>query len=1034
MRNLLFVLFFLAFSSCSSFFKENKILIYTSDTTLSEQIQAKINTTAGNAKSVDLSADLAQVHEDNLKQYTTVVFAGKSNHKLTQDQQSHLERFCQAGGTIVLINTKLESEYGWPWFDKFISLEPSGHGGQYDYDGGRIIEIDSKEIADLDEEFEAISKARQLDYHNSTTLLKPASSRYVQVVLDDKIDEPMEMDITHDGRVIFTERLGLAKIYLPKENKTKVLAKFDVRTEGNYEDGLQGVALDPGHKTNGWVYFYYSVPNTNIQRLSRFFLSYDSLLLQSERKIIDVEVQIETCCHSGGSVEFGPDGLLYLSTGDNTSSKESNGYSPIDERPGRGPFDAQKSSGNTNDLRGKILRIKVNNDGSYDIPDGNLFPKDGSQGRPEVYVMGARNPFRISIDAKRNHLYWGDVGPDSGKDGIQGAQSYDEFNRAKEAGNYGWPYFQANNIAYPDWDFVTDAPGDFFNPSKPLNESPNNTGARELPPAQPALIFYPYSTSEIWPVLGKGSRSAMGGPVYYSDMYAYSGKNFPSYYDGKWFIYEWSRSWVSVVTFDDNGDVYDIEPFLPNFKMSKPIDIEFGPDGAMYLLEYGSNYFANNEDAKLSRIEFAEGNRNPVAVLELDKSVGAAPLTVNFSGLSSYDHDKNDQLEFEWEFSDGNKATGDNVAFTFDQPGVYHPKLIVRDQEGATSIAERTITVGNAPPEIDIKFQGNKSFYFGHNSVKYRIEVSDKEDGTLSNGTISNQDVAMQFHYIPQGKDLAVLGEKNMAFNPFMKGKNMIEESDCKSCHDMDKTSIGPSYTAIAERYSSSTEEIKQLGQKVIDGGNGVWGHSLMAAHPQHSLAETQEMVKYILSLDEDSNSSLGLTAASGELMFDKHPLDNEQASYILTVKYKDKGANDMPSLTRQKNLIIRNPRLQAEDYDDYHNVTRVRARAGVFSYIQGVKSGSYIKFSEIDLTELRTVTYNLRTMKQGTQASLRIDSPNGLTISEVELPDQKSDKSYRQILTTIKPTEGVHDLFIFFENEDIDKQLLQLDWIELGK
>lgn len=141
-----------------------------------------------------------------------------------------------------------------------------------------------------------------------------------------------------------------------------------------------------------------------------------------------------------------------------------------------------------------------------------------------------------------------------------------------------------------------------------------------------------------------------------------------------------------------------------------------------------------------------------------------------------------------------------------------------------------------------------------------------------------------------------------------------------------------------------------------------------------------------------------------------------------------------MPSLTTQKNLIIRNPRLQAEDYDDYNKVTRIKARAGVFSYIQGVKSGSYIKFKGVDLTELSSVTFKLRAMTHGTQASLRIDSPNGLTISKVEVPDQERDKSYRQIMATIKPTEGVHDLFIFFENEDLDKQLLQLDWIELGR
>jgi hypothetical protein len=65
---------------------------------------------------------------------------------------------------------------------------------------------------------------------------------------------------------------------------------------------------------------------------------------------------------------------LYVSTGDNTNPFESDGYGPMDESPGRSPFDAQASSANPNDLRGKILRIHPKDDGTYAIPDGNLFP------------------------------------------------------------------------------------------------------------------------------------------------------------------------------------------------------------------------------------------------------------------------------------------------------------------------------------------------------------------------------------------------------------------------------------------------------------------------------------------------------------------------------------------------------------------------------------------------------------------------------------------------------------------------------------
>ncbi|MEM9261657.1 MAG: PQQ-dependent sugar dehydrogenase, partial [Bacteroidota bacterium] len=356
-----------------------------------------------------------------------------------------------------------------------------------------------------------------------------------------------------------------------------------------------------------------------------------------------------TCCHSGGSVEFGPDGLLYLSTGDNTSSKESDGYSPLDERPGRGPFDAQKSSGNTNDLRGKILRIKPTPDGGYEIPEGNLFA-DGSGGRPEIYVMGARNPFRIAIDPWTNYLYWGDVGPDVGEAGRYGPQSYDEWNQAATAGNYGWPYFVGDNYAYPRRNFATDEVGELYDPEHPLNTSPNNTGSRELPPAQPAFIWYPYGPSEEFPVLGQGSRSAMAGPFYDpAKLVPITNSALPEYYHGKWFIYEWARSWIKVVTLDSaRQEIVQIEDFLPSVKISKPIDFKVGPDGAIYLLEYGNDYFLNNPDARLVRISYSARNRPPVAALEASETAGGIPFQPTLSAAGSMDPDPKDSLQFRW--------------------------------------------------------------------------------------------------------------------------------------------------------------------------------------------------------------------------------------------------------------------------------------------------------------------------------------------------------------------------------------------------
>ncbi len=95
----------------------------------------------------------------------------------------------------------------------------------------------------------------------------------------------------------------------------------------------------------------------------------------------------------------------------------------------------------------------------------------------------------------------------------------------------------------------------------------------------------------------------MAGPVYYV-----TDKNImPEYYHGKLFIYDWRRGWIKAVTLQPNGDFDKMEPFMSATRLSAPIDMEVGPDGKIYVLEYGSGWFAKNMDAALSRIDYHAG-------------------------------------------------------------------------------------------------------------------------------------------------------------------------------------------------------------------------------------------------------------------------------------------------------------------------------------------------------------------------------------------------------------------------------------------
>ena len=173
--------------------------------------------------------------------------------------------------------------------------------------------------------------------------------------------------------------------------------------------GSWDLALDPEFAENGHVFIQYSPTGYEGTAISRFTIKEGKLDVSSAKELLRWPVQRKECCHHAGEVHFGADGNLYFSTGDNTSPFQSDGFTPIDERDGRFPFDAQKSSANTNDLRGKINRIRPTPDGGYTIPEGNLFPPGTEKTRPEIYAMGFRNPWRFTVDEKTGILYVGDV-------------------------------------------------------------------------------------------------------------------------------------------------------------------------------------------------------------------------------------------------------------------------------------------------------------------------------------------------------------------------------------------------------------------------------------------------------------------------------------------------------------------------------------------------------------------------------------------------------------------------------------------------
>ncbi|MEW2431512.1 ThuA domain-containing protein [Micromonospora sp. NPDC047644] len=555
------------------------------------------------------------------------------------------------------------------------------------------------------------------------------TSNFEKVTLDSNTSNPMELDIAPDGRVFYIERDGRVQIVKPDTGNTVTAVDLDVFT-GN-EDGLIGIRLDPDFATNNWVYLYYA-PNDGVTRnlLSRFTVTGDTISLASEKQVLRVDTQRNTCCHAGGSMTFDGDGNLYLATGDNTNPFESNSYSPLDERAGRQDYDAQRTSANTNDLRGKVIRIHPEDDGTYTVPSGNLFPAGTEKTRPEIYAMGFRNPFRIGTDPKTNTLYVGDYGPDANTDNPnRGPRGLVEWNIVTP-GNYGWPYCTGTNEAYNDYTFPSGPSGPKFDCAAPVNNSPNNTGLTNLPPVVPATVDYGYAGDARYPEIG-GGGAPMGGPVYRYDADLNSNRKWPAYYDGKALLGEWNQNKMYTMQVTPDGkSLVDINQLLTGMSMIRPMDFEFGPDGALYLIEWGSGFGGNNDNSGVYRIDYTAGDRAPIAAASANPTSGPAPLAVTFSSAGSRDPDGG-TLTYAWTFGDGQTSTEANPTHTYTTAGNYTAQLTVTNPKGRTAVANVPVTVGNTAPTVTIEFPPDGGFFNWGDQVRYTIKVTDPEDGEI---------------------------------------------------------------------------------------------------------------------------------------------------------------------------------------------------------------------------------------------------------------------------------------------------------------
>jgi glucose/arabinose dehydrogenase len=587
---------------------------------------------------------------------------------------------------------------------------------------------------------------------------------------------------------------------------------IDLENEiGSWGDfGLLGVALDPNFAQNGFAYFFYTVDryqlfngdrpdydlwrneyyNATICRLTRYRLTTDNGPIRADydsRRVLLGEgpktgVPVLHASHAGGTIVFGRDGSLLLSTGDNASfASLDKGSAPESYfrqaladsiiRPAEnvGAFRSQMLTS----LCGKILRLDPNTgDGISSNPHFDAANPRSAKSR--VWALGFRNPYRMTIQPNTGSTDPADANPGTLLIGDVGWDGREDMHLIKQGGeNAGWPLYEGIGIR-GDYAIVGDTlqnrdePNPHNSCNKPfltfghllrdatnpaLGPAPVLTspcGSTPLPGPQrrfyhsrPALDWqhsvqvarvptFNGSTPTATPIapdspVAKGTpfqgNCAVGGAYYPTNT---NGNAFPADWQNTYFFADYAENWIRAATLDANGVVTQVRGFLPDKGARGIVDVEYNPlDGALYFVEVMTG--------EIRRISYG-GSRPPVAVAAASSLTGTSPLSITFTGSNSTDPDGG-ALTYLWDFGDGTTATEANPTKQFQAASGrgFTVRLTVTDANGLTDSKTLQISLNNAAPTARITGPVNDSKYPLDKATNYTLTANVTDDEPVGN-------------------------------------------------------------------------------------------------------------------------------------------------------------------------------------------------------------------------------------------------------------------------------------------------------------
>jgi glucose/arabinose dehydrogenase/PKD repeat protein len=570
------------------------------------------------------------------------------------------------------------------------------------------------------------------------------------------LTNPTVVRFASDGRVFVATKSGRIYVYNSITDPTRTLfADLSGEVQDYWDRGMLGMALDPQFPSRPYVYVLYtydhvlgdpsSPPKWGDQcptppgpttdgcvvsgRLSRLTAA-GSTMTGSEQVLIEDWCQ-QFPSHSIGSLNFAPDGTLYVTGGDGASfnyadygqtgnpcgdpgGPAGSNLSPPTAEGGALRSQDVRTGADPTSLNGAVLRVDPNTGQGV---TGNPYAGSTDANARRIVALGLRNPFRATLRPGTNELWIGDVG----------WSTWEEIDRMSAPGagsNFGWPCYEGASRQ-----------GSYDAANLNLCESLYAAGSGAV--VAPWFTYNHAST-----VVPTGDPCPTGGSAIAGLAFGTSATTYPAPFGGALFFTDHSRNCIWAMPLGTNGlpDPAAVRSFDSGLTTG-PVDLVIGPGGDLYYPGFDSG--------TIQRISYAAANRAPTAVATATPTSGNAPLTVQFDGTGSSDPDPGDTLSYAWDL-DGNGAFNDSTAarptWTYQTSGVYTPRLRVTDNHGASGTSSVTITVGNTPPTATIAAPTSSLQWAVGDVIGFRGSATDAQDGTLAPSSLSWQ---LILHHCP---------------------------------------------------------------------------------------------------------------------------------------------------------------------------------------------------------------------------------------------------------------------------------------------